>query len=131
LALEEVVDDCAVLVNDCSPLDDEDAIMVEEEAVDDMVEDKADDEDNATHIEAVDDENDDDSVSSSITLQNFNLTLSPVSSKLLPIRSHAITETCLVSRFLSDILSVRGAILQKFCDILSNKTGFASPRDVN
>ena len=125
-----MVDDCAVLVNDCSPLDDEDAIMVEEEAVDDMVEDKADDEDNATHIEAVDDENDDDSVSSSITLQNFNLTLSPVSSKLLPNRSHAITETCLVSRFLSDILSVRGAILQKFCDILSNKTGFASP-DVN
>ena len=71
MALEEVADDCALLVNDCSPLDDEDAM---EEAVDGLfalADDKADDEDDATHIEAVDDDNDDDSVSSSITLQNF------------------------------------------------------------
>jgi hypothetical protein len=67
LALKEVVDDCALLVNDCSPLDDKDAM--EEEAVDDLfalADDKADDEDDVatTHIEAVDDENNDDSVSS-------------------------------------------------------------------
>ena len=68
-----MADDCALLVNDCSPLDDEDAM---EEAVEDglfaLADDKADDEDDATHIEAVDDDNDDDSVSSSITLVSFS-----------------------------------------------------------
>ena len=43
MALEEVADDCALLVNDCSPLDDEDAM---EEAVDGLfalADDNADD----------------------------------------------------------------------------------------
>jgi len=72
------------------PLDDEDAM--EEEAVDDLfalaADDNANDDFATTRIiEAVDDEdNSDDSASSSMTLQNFNLTSSPtaVSLTLLP-----------------------------------------------